>query len=70
MPWHTTGRYANSPINITSRKAYRGINTISGAARNALLGVSSGVPIAGRRRRDRQCHATRRDVSNLLRWRS
>ncbi len=28
MPWHTSGRYAFSPINATSKKAYRGINTL------------------------------------------
>jgi antirestriction protein ArdC len=28
MPWHTSGRYAFSPINATSKKAYRGINTV------------------------------------------
>jgi antirestriction protein ArdC len=28
MPWHTSGRYAFSPINATSRKPYRGINTV------------------------------------------
>jgi antirestriction protein ArdC len=28
MPWHTSGRFAFSPINITSRKPYRGINTV------------------------------------------
>jgi antirestriction protein ArdC len=28
MPWHTNGRYAFSPINITSHKPYRGINTV------------------------------------------
>ena len=28
MPWHTSGRFAFSPINITSRKFYRGINTV------------------------------------------
>ncbi len=28
MPWHTTGRYAFSPINVASKKAYRGINTV------------------------------------------
>ena len=28
FPWHTSGRYAFSPINATSRKAYRGINTV------------------------------------------
>ena len=28
MPWHTSGRYAFSPINVASRKPYRGINTV------------------------------------------
>jgi antirestriction protein ArdC len=28
MPWHTSGRYAFSPINAVSRKPYRGINTV------------------------------------------
>jgi antirestriction protein ArdC len=28
MPWHTTGRFAFSPINVTSNKPYRGINTV------------------------------------------
>ena len=28
MPWHTSGRYAFSPINVTTGKPYRGINTL------------------------------------------
>src|SRR5580692_4290143 len=28
MPWHTSGHYAFSPINVTSKKPYRGINTL------------------------------------------
>jgi antirestriction protein ArdC len=28
MPWNTSGRYAFSPINVTSKKPYRGINTL------------------------------------------
>ena len=28
MPWHTSGRFASSPINVTSKKPYRGINTV------------------------------------------
>jgi len=28
MPWHTNGRYAFSPINVASKKPYRGINTV------------------------------------------
>src|SRR5437879_2605418 len=28
MPWHTSGLHAFSPINVTSHKPYRGINTV------------------------------------------
>ena len=28
MPWHTSGKFAFSPVNVTSRKPYRGINTV------------------------------------------
>src|ERR1700676_917805 len=28
MPWHTNGRDAFSPINVASKKPYRGINTV------------------------------------------
>lgn len=28
MPWHTSGRFASSPINVASKKPYRGVNTL------------------------------------------
>jgi len=28
MPWHTSGKFAFSPINVTSKEPYRGINTV------------------------------------------
>ena len=28
MPWHTSGKFAFSPINVTSKRPYRGINTL------------------------------------------
>jgi antirestriction protein ArdC len=28
MPWHKSGRFAFSPINATSKKPYRGVNTL------------------------------------------
>jgi antirestriction protein ArdC len=28
MAWHTSGKFAFSPINVTSHKPYRGINTV------------------------------------------
>jgi antirestriction protein ArdC len=28
MPWHTSGKFAFSPINVSSKKPYRGINAV------------------------------------------
>ena len=28
MPWHTSGKLAFSPVNVASKKPYRGINTV------------------------------------------
>jgi antirestriction protein ArdC len=42
MPWHTSGRDAFSPINATSRKPYRGINTVCLWAAAESRGYESG----------------------------
>ena len=42
MPWHTSGRYAFSPINTTSKKPYRGINTVCLWAAAEAKGYESG----------------------------
>lgn len=42
MPWHTSGRYAFSPINVTSRKPYRGVNTVCLWAAAEAKGYASG----------------------------
>jgi antirestriction protein ArdC len=42
MPWHTSGRYAFSPINATSKKPYRGINTVCLWAAAEAKGYESG----------------------------
>jgi len=42
MPWHTSGRDAFSPINVASRKPYRGINTICLWAAAEAKGYASG----------------------------
>ena len=42
MPWHTSGRYAFSPINVVSKKAYRGINTLCLWAAAQAKGYESG----------------------------
>ena len=42
MPWHTSGRFAFSPINVASRKPYRGINTVCLWAAAQAKGYESG----------------------------
>ena len=42
MPWHTSGRFAFSPINVTSKKPYRGINTVCLWAASESKGYESG----------------------------
>jgi antirestriction protein ArdC len=42
MPWHTSGRYAFSSLNVTSRKAYRGVNTLCLWAAAQAKGYESG----------------------------
>src|SRR5215471_1312607 len=42
MPWHTSGRVAFSPINATSKKPYRGINTVCLWAAAQTKGYESG----------------------------
>jgi antirestriction protein ArdC len=42
MPWHTSGRFAFSPINVASKKPYRGINTVCLWAAAQTKGYDSG----------------------------
>lgn len=42
MPWHTSGKYAFSPVNFMSRKPYRGINTLCLWAASQAKGYESG----------------------------
>jgi len=42
MPWHTSGRFAFSPINVISKKPYRGINTVCLWAAAQAKGYGSG----------------------------
>jgi antirestriction protein ArdC len=42
MPWHTSGRFASSPINVISKKPYRGINTVCLWAAAEAKGYQSG----------------------------
>lgn len=43
MPWHTSGSYAFSPVNVASHKPYRGINALALFATAQAKGYQSGV---------------------------
>src|SRR6266436_869523 len=42
MPWHTSGKFAFSPVNVASKKPYRGINTVCLWAAAQSKGYESG----------------------------
>jgi antirestriction protein ArdC len=42
MPWHTSGKFAFSPINVISKKPYRGINTVCLWAASQAKGYERG----------------------------
>jgi antirestriction protein ArdC len=42
MPWHTSGRFAFSPINVMSKKPYKGVNTVCLWAAAQAKGYESG----------------------------
>ena len=42
MPWHTSGKFAFSPTNVTSQKPYRGINTVCLWAASQAKGYERG----------------------------
>ena len=42
MPWHTSGKFTSSPINVNSKKPYRGINTVCLWAAAGSKGYESG----------------------------
>ena len=44
MPWHTSGKFAFSTINVASKKPYRGINTLClwAAVRLRAMNVGNG----------------------------
>src|SRR5258708_309126 len=66
MPWHTTGRYANSPINVTSKKAYRGINTVCLWASAQATGYESGEWGTYKQWQERKAQVRKGEKSTLV----
>lgn len=66
MPWHTSGRYAFSPINVTSKKPYRGINTICLWAAAQAKGYESGEWGTYKQYQDRGAQVRRGEKSTTV----
>jgi antirestriction protein ArdC len=66
MPWHTSGRYAFSPINVVSKKPYRGINTLCLWAAAQAKGYKSGEWGTYKQFQERGAQVRRREKSTTV----
>jgi len=66
MPWHTSGRFAFSPINVASKKPYRGINTVCLWAAAQSKGYESGEWATYQQWQDRGAQVRKGEKSTLV----
>jgi len=66
MPWHTSGRFAFSPINIASHKPYRGINTVCLWAAAQAKGYESGEWATYQQWQDRGAQVRKGEKATLV----
>ncbi len=66
MPWHTSGRFAFSPINVASKKPYRGINTVCLWAAAQSKGYESGEWGTYQQWQDRGAQVRKGEKSTLV----
>src|SRR5579872_752486 len=66
MPWHTSGRYAFSPINVASKKPYRGINTVCLWAAAQAKGYESGEWATYQQWQDRGAQVRKGEKATLV----
>jgi antirestriction protein ArdC len=66
MPWHTSGRFAFSPINVTSRKPYRGINTLCLWSAAQAKGYDSGEWATYQQWQDRKAQVRKGEKSTTV----
>lgn len=66
MPWHTSGRFAFSPINVTSKKPYRGINTVCLWAAAQAKGYESGEWATYQQWQERSAQVRKGEKSTLV----
>jgi antirestriction protein ArdC len=66
MPWHTSGRFAFSPINVVNKKPYRGINTMCLWAAAQAKGYTSGEWGTYQQWRDRGAQVRKGEKATLV----
>ena len=66
MPWHTSGRYAFSPINATSKKPYRGINTVCLWSAAQAKGYERGEWATYQQWQDKGAHVRKGEKATLV----
>ncbi|MCU1338929.1 MAG: hypothetical protein JWO19_4510 [Bryobacterales bacterium] len=66
MPWHTSGRFAFSPINVISKKPYRGINTVCLWAAAQAKGYASGEWATYQQWQERGAQVRKGEKSTLI----
>jgi antirestriction protein ArdC len=66
MPWHTSGKFAFSPINVTSKKPYRGINTVCLWAAAQAKGYERGEWATYQQWQDRGAQVRKGEKSTLV----
>jgi antirestriction protein ArdC len=66
MPWHTSGRFAFSPINVASKKPYRGINTVCLWAAAQAKGYESGEWATYQQWQDRGAQVRKGEKATLV----
>jgi antirestriction protein ArdC len=66
MPWHTRGRWAFSPINVMSKKPYRGINTVCLWAAAQAKGYERGEWATYQQWQDKGAHVRKGEKATLV----
>jgi antirestriction protein ArdC len=66
MPWHTSGKYAFSPINVVSKKPYRGINTVCLWAAAQAKGYEDGSWGTYQQWQERGAHVRKGEKATLV----
>ena len=66
MPWHTSGRFVFSPINVVSKKSYRGINTVCLWAAAQSKGYESGEWATYQQWQDKGAQVRKGEKSTLV----